>query len=228
MFRIEILFENIIMKRFYFIVVLLLVLLNSPSTLSQGFSHTIHINSLSSITSDAGDKPQSKVWNHGEYWWAALPTSTGTHLWRLDGSDWTNILQLSTTIGNADVKVNVDTTHILIVTDTTSILVSAEYVSGSPPSYKLWTTRDTAVTIPLDTLVETATIDIDGNGRMWLASDGQTSANTLHKILVRWSDSPYSDWNGPHILESGVKVDDICAVTAFDDDTGKKNWCYLV
>ncbi|MCH7724630.1 MAG: T9SS type A sorting domain-containing protein [Bacteroidetes bacterium] len=220
MFRIEIPFENIIRKRLYLIVILLSVLLNSPSTLSQGFSHTIQINSLSSIASDAGEKPQSKVWKHGGYWWAALPTSTGTHLWRLDGSDWTNILQLSTTIGNADVKVNVDTTHILIVTDATSILVSAEFVSGSPPSYALWSTRNTEVTIPLDTLVETATIDIDGNGRMWLASDGNNSVDTLHNILVRWSDSPYSVWNGPKVLESGVKTDDICAVTSFDGKIG--------
>jgi hypothetical protein len=42
----------------------------------------------------------------------------------LDGSNWTNILTLSDTVGNADVKVDEDTTHILIVTDTTSILVS--------------------------------------------------------------------------------------------------------
>jgi len=54
MFRIEIPFENIIRKRFYFIVILLLVLLNSPSTLSQGFSHNIQINPLSSLASDAG------------------------------------------------------------------------------------------------------------------------------------------------------------------------------
>jgi hypothetical protein len=135
-------------------------------------------------------------------------------------SSWTNILTLSDTVGNADVKVNGDTTHILIFADTTSILVSVEFVSGSPPSYALWSTRSSEVTIPLDSLVETATIDIDGEGRMWLASDGRTAADTLHKILVRWSDSPYDTWNGPHILESGVQKDDICAVTAFDGKIG--------
>jgi hypothetical protein len=76
------------------------------------------------------------------------------------------------------------------------------------------------VTILLDSLVETATIDIDGNGRMWLASDGRTAVDSLHKIMVRWSDSPYSTWNGPHILESGVNSDDICALTAFDGKVG--------
>jgi hypothetical protein len=138
----------------------------------------------------------------------------------LDGSNWTNILTLSDTVGNADVKVDGDTTHILIFKDTASILVSAEFVSGSPPSYVLWSTRSTELSIPLDTLVETATIDIDSEGRMWLASDGRTAVDTLYKILVRWSDSPYDTWNGPHILESDVKPDDICAVTAFDGKIG--------
>jgi hypothetical protein len=57
---------------------------------------------------------------------------------------------------------------------------------------------------------------------MWLASDGRTQADTLHKILVRWSASPYDIWNGPHVLESGVEKDDICAVTAFTDNGGAK------
>ena len=214
------LLNKIKLNKIPLLVILIILLVNSLDIIAQGISHTTHINSVSSLTSDAGEKPQSKVWKHGGYWWAVLPTSTGSNLWRLDGSDWTNILQLSTTVGNADVKVNGDTTHILIFADTTSVLVSAEFVSGSPPSYSLWSTRSTAVTIPLDTLVETATIDIDGNGRMWLASDGSTAVDTLHNILVRWSDSPYNTWNGPHILETGVNVDDICAVTAFDGKIG--------
>ncbi|MCZ6702547.1 MAG: LamG domain-containing protein, partial [Ignavibacteria bacterium] len=220
MFRIEFPFENIIRRRFYFIVILLLVLLNSPSTLSQGFSHNIQINPLSSLASDAGEKPQSKVWKHGGYWWAALPTSTGTNLWRLDGSDWTNILQLSTTIGNADVKVDGDTTHVLIFSESATVLISAEFVPGTPPTYILWSVRNAEISIPLDTLAETATIDIDGNGRMWLASDGNNSVDTLHNILVRWSDSPFSVWNGPKVLESGVNLDDICALTSFDGKIG--------
>ncbi|UCH66204.1 MAG: LamG domain-containing protein, partial [Ignavibacterium sp.] len=208
------------MSKTNFLILLIVFILSSSDIPGQGISHTTQINSLSSIASDAGDKPQSKVWKHGGYWWAALATSTGTHLWRLDGSDWTNVLQLSTFIGKADVKVDGDTTHILIVEDTTSILVSVEFDDDSPPTYDLWSTRNTEVTIPLDSLVETATIDIDGNGRMWLASDGRTEADTLHRIVVRWSDSPYSSWNGPHILESNVKKDDICAVTAFDGKIG--------
>ena len=213
-------FNNIKFTKIQFLSILICLLLNTGIILGQGFSHTTQINNLEPISSDAGDKPQSKVWNHGGYWWAAFSTPIGTHLWRLDGTNWTNILQLSTTIGTADVKVNGDTTHILIVEDTSSVLVSVEFVPGSPPTYMLWTTRSTEVTIQLDSLMETATIDIDGNGRMWLASDGRAVVDTLHEILVRWSDSPYNTWNGPHVLETGVKTDDICAVTAFDGKIG--------
>jgi len=66
--------------------------------------------------------------------------------------------------------------------------------------------------------VETATIDIDSNNRMWLAYVVSSGVN------VQWSDSsPYDSWNGPLVLESGLVGGDICAVTAFnDDDDGEK------
>jgi hypothetical protein len=63
--------------------------------------------------------------------------------------------------------------------------------------------------VTLDPGVETATIDIDVSGRMWLASDGDTAIN------VRWSGSPYSEWSAPIALAEGVNEDDICVVTAF-------------
>ena len=103
------------MMKILYLVILIILLVNSPDIISQGISHTTHLNSVSSLTSNAGQKPQSKVWKHGGYWWAALPTATGTHIWRLDGSDWTDVQQISTLSGNADVKVDGDTTHILIL-----------------------------------------------------------------------------------------------------------------
>jgi len=48
--------------------------------------------------------------------------------------------------------------------------------------------------------VETATIDIDSNGRMWLAYEKSNDIN------VQWSNSPYDSWSGPLVLESGVGI----------------------
>ena len=60
----------------------------------------------------------------------------------------------------------------------------------------------------LDAGVETATIDIDGNGGCGWRNAGTT------EVYVRWSDSPYSSWSSPITIATGIADDDICAVTA--------------
>jgi hypothetical protein len=166
-----------------------------------------------SISANTGEKPQSKIWTYDGNWWAVMPYSTGTKLWRLDGTTWTNVLHLSNSANTfADTKVIGNITHILLYRGTTSELVSVEYVP-STHTYKLWTVRSTTVTINLDAGVETATIDIDSYGRMWLASDASTTVN------VRWSDSPYSSWSSAITIASGISTDDISVITAMP--TGK-------
>jgi len=203
------------------IILAILYIFSSPSIYAQDFIEVLTTNTIPSpATSEY--KPQSKVWKHGDYWWAVIPVDTngsdpaGTWLWRLDGTNWSKILLLSSeTDRHADVKVFNDTTHMILqhqygLSPRNAILVSIQFVSGSPPTYEFWDSRPEAVTIPLDGGLENATIDIDSQERMWLASDDGTNIN------VRWSDPPYSSWNGPHTIGTGVDTDDICAVTAFD------------
>ncbi len=181
--------------------------------MAQEFSSLTPLEQLA-VTATTGEKPQSKVWTHDGYWWTVMPNSTGTKLFRLDGTSWTNVLSISSaTDAHADVQVAGNMVHILLFRGTSSELVSVEYVSASH-AYQMWTTRPTAVPITLDNGVETATIDIDSNGRMWLASDGTTSVN------VRWSDSPYSSWSSPINLAGNISLDDICDVIAFDGKVG--------
>src|SRR5690606_8335429 len=130
------------------------------------------------ISALTGEKPQSKVWTHDGKWWMVMPNSTGTHIFRLDGSTWTSVLNIDTsTSTQADCKVVGNVTHILLYKGASSSLVSVEYISNT---YQLWTSRPTTASISLDSGVETATIDIDGNGRMWLASDGTTDINVRY------------------------------------------------
>jgi hypothetical protein len=161
------------------------------------------------ISTNTGEKPQSKVWNYNGYYWAVLPNSTGTYLWRLDGTNWTNVLKLSdSTNSHADCKRVGNITHILLFQGFQGLsaqLVSVEYVSATN-TYQLWSARPSTVSITLDPGVETGVIDIDGRGRMWLASAGQSDIN------VRWSDAPYSSWSSRITIASGVADDDICDV----------------
>lgn len=164
-------------------------------------------------TASTGEKPQSKVWRHGGFWWSVLPNSSGTWLRRLDGATWTDQLLLSSaTNTTADVKSVGDVAHILLFRGTTSELASVEYVGGSN-TYQFWSSRPGLSTVTLDAGVETATIDVDSQGRMWLASDASTT------ILVRYSDPPYGTWSAPLTLATGVSTDDISAVTALPNGT---------
>ncbi|PWB67958.1 hypothetical protein C3F09_12555, partial [candidate division GN15 bacterium] len=179
----------------------------------QAFNSTTTLQSIS-VSAITGEKPQSKVWTYGGKWWAVMPNSSGTHLWRLDGTTWTSVLDLSAaTSSYADCKVAGSVTHILLYQGTSSSLVSVEYVPASS-TYQLWTTRPAPASITLDAGVETAVIDIDGNGRMWLASAGTT------EVYVRWSDSPYSTWSSPITVATGINDDDICTVVAFAGKIG--------
>ncbi|WP_191906879.1 LamG-like jellyroll fold domain-containing protein [Adhaeribacter soli] len=164
------------------------------------------------VTANTKDKPQSKVWSHKGKHWTVLSTESGINLYRLDGNTWTSVLQLATSdYGKADCKVVGDVTHILVFKGTSSRLFSVEYDSVRN-TYKPWRLNPKRVSIDLDKSVETSTIDIDGNGRMWLASDAYE--DELGKINVRWSDSPYTTWSAPVTLETGINKDDLCGIIA--------------
>jgi hypothetical protein len=158
------------------------------------------------------------VWTHDGAWWSVLSKATGSWLLKLEGTQWTEVLSLSaSTSAKADAKVDGDVVHILLFDGTSSELVSAEYVRGTG-TYQAWASRPTPSSVALDSGVEIATIDIDSQGRMWLASDASTTIN------VRYSDSPYSGWSSPITVATGVSTDDICVVTAMPNNTVGVLW----
>lgn len=180
----------------------------------QVFAQVIPLNPVK-VSRDTEEKPQSKVWQYACSNWAILPNSTGTHLWRLDGTTWTNVMTISTrTSSKADCKVVGNVVHVLLYRrNSTSYLISLEY-DFSAKNYKIWSKRPDATAMQLQGGNGTATIDVDAKGRMWLAN---TSSNN---VLVRWSDSPYVNWSDPVKLATGVSADDICAIVALPGKMG--------
>ena len=153
-------------------------------------------------TASTGEKPQSKVWTYNGAWYAVFPTNTsgassaGTWLWRLVGTTWTEQLKLSDrTDTKADVKVSGSLVHILLYADSNTQSITAEFISGA---YQLWITQPGLVNLSLPGS-EIATIDKDSTGKLWVAS--RTSAG---EVVVYHSNSPYSVWNGPIVLATGV------------------------
>lgn len=159
-------------------------------------------------TAKTGEKPQSKVWQHDGIWWSVLPDASGTWLRQLDGAQWTAILRLATSTSvKADVKVLGNLAHVLLFQGANSSLASLEYDTASQ-TYQFWSARPDLARITLHSSVETATIDIDSTGRMWLVSDG---SNTVE---ARYSDGSYSEWSSAITIASGISSDDISVVTA--------------
>jgi hypothetical protein len=179
---------------------------------------TITTQSLVSVqlntTTEA--KPQNKLWTANGKWWAVLADTSGTWVWRLDGTTWTKNFKLTDDTGAlADVRPtsNGNLVHVLIQTGQSMKLASIEYDAANT-NYKLWSTRPTIVSLGSKLGLETATIDVDGTGRLWIAYDGTTS------VYVRSSTGDYSTWSAEQEIASGIKTDDISTVTRLNGGIG--------
>jgi len=201
---------------------------------SQGFNGEVYtyqqvnnppvLNGFASITKLAplpikistAHKPQHKVWSYDNRWWSILSTSTGTNIYRLDGNSWTFILKVaSTTSSRADVRVVGNLVHLLLFRGASDVsyLASVEYESNSK-TYKMWSQRKSLVNFSMPGGVEVASLEVDGNQRLWIAYDDVTD------IYVQWSDAPYSSWSAPIKIASGLNSDDICAIAKLPGQIG--------
>ena len=117
-------------------------LLSGVPLFSEGVNYSL---SPIDATESSGEKPQSKVWQYDDQWWAVIPTGTGTGLWQLEQQTWNPVLQLSErTDVQADVKpLNVEA-HILLFGGTSSQLVSLEY-NDADSTYQPWSAYPSTV-----------------------------------------------------------------------------------
>ncbi len=176
-----------ILQKYTKYAVLYIFLFIIPMNIHAQFLDTVSVNEIFA-SETTGEKPQSKVWRHDANWWAVIPTSSGTHIYRLVGTTWVKGLELSTlTDYQADTKNAGGITYILLFNGTSSKLVTAQYDNVSKTH-----TVSATTTISLSG-IETISFDIDSNNRMWVAYE--TSTN----IKVRWSNPPYNNWTNPVI-----------------------------
>lgn len=153
------------------------------------------------------DKPQSKVWKYAGQWWCVLSATAGTKVYRLDGTTWTDILTLHAKSSKPDCRVVNDLVHVLLYKGAlnNSLLYSLKYDPVNNV-YALWNARPAGTNIVFPANSETSTMLVDGNGRMWVASDG------ISDMTVWWADAPYTSFSAPLTLATGAKDDDICAL----------------
>ena len=212
------------MKNFYIFICALLF--TAISGAQEGFTSITPLSNIS-VSSDTGEKPQSKVWQYDGKHWTVLSQGGSTYLWRLDGNFWTRLSQLAAFNSNADVKVVNNVVHILLYTGTEAHLVSRQYDPGNY-NYTTWSPRQGTQRIHLDDDAETATLDIDGTGRMWVIFNGDDDddgeedyiAPETDNIFYKYSDYPYNFWSSRSTLFSGVDADDIGAVISMPGKIG--------
>jgi len=156
------------------------------------------------ITSHTGMKPQSKLWQQDGIWWGCFADSTGTHIWQLDGDHWTRSFELtSDTLVRADVKAHDWGITVLLFSGVQSSVIQCAYFKES----KRYDLLDQTI-VTLDEGVETATIDSDGDGLLWIASDSENQVN------VRWKGPSDRAFSEPITLVDGISKDDICVITS--------------
>jgi hypothetical protein len=161
-----------------------------------------------SFSQDAGEKPQSKIFEYAGQWWSVMPNKQGTFLFRLDGSTWTPTQQISTSKKtHSDVKIVDDKAYVLLYEGTKSQFATLQY-DDVDNRFEPWSQQPNLVNIPLSKGVETATIEADSTGRLWIASDAKTT------IEVRNSDGLHTTWSAPITVASGIKSDDISTIIA--------------
>jgi len=198
---------------------LLCIILFSILFSTNSFSQFVDLISIIPDTANAntGEKPQSKVWKYNGVWWAVIPISGNTYLHYLDGNAWIRDIKLSNKSNvYADTKAVGDITYILLFDNDKE---EAEFVriqfSAGTGTYSIITGGPLSpILISLDAGVETATIDVDSNNKVWLASDEKIT-NSDSQINIRSSISPYTTWSLNTTLANNITTDDICAITAF-------------
>lgn len=159
-----------------------------------------------------GEKPQSKVFEYAGQWWSVMPSSGGTYVYRLDGTSWTQTQRITTNSSvHADVKLVGDLAHVLLFDGANTQLATLQY-DLADNRFEAWAARPQLVNLPLDSGVETATIEVDSTGRMWVASDVTST------VVVRYSDGLYTSWSAPITVASGIKSDDISTIIAMPNN----------
>lgn len=180
-----------------------------------GFSSISTLDPIPIGFTDTQHKPQAKTWSYAGKWWCAIPPAQGgTWIFRLDGTTWTPTLQLATSGSRTDCWVAGDLIHILMFKGSgVNSIVTMQYDTATN-TYKTWSKKPSPTNITLPDSVKTATLTVDGTGRMWVAADA------VNDIFVWWSDSPYNTWSPGINVATGISRDDICAVTKLQGKIG--------
>lgn len=166
------------------------------------------------------DKPQSKLWYDHGYWWAWLPTPTGSSVWQRTGAGWKELKSCKESLhglpGQADVLCHDGLVDAVLVGRQQLATARMEFddrsqqyhISRTPILWNLQSDEQ-AIASKKSPGTETATIAMDGAGQLWIAWDRD------HQMWVRAaSDRSGIQWSDPIVVGGPAATDDLCLLVA--------------
>ncbi|MEI6945614.1 heparin lyase I family protein [Paraflavisolibacter sp. H34] len=197
---------------------LLLLLLALETRAQAGFQTITRLNAVP-ISSGNGGPPQARVWTHAGLWWSVLPTQAGPRVYRLNGQTlaWEpQSLNLGTNTDiSADCRVKGDSVYVLLYRGANqNAQVYLLKFTGTT-----YTVQGQSASLKMPSGSKTATLALEANGRLWLATD------TKNSVQLWWSDpssAGYTRWNGPWTAASGLTDDDIGALVPLPPPAGSQ------
>lgn len=183
------------------------------------------------LSSPTGEKPESKLWYVGGYWWADLvnPEVQQHHIYRFDRDtyEWidTGVALDDRPTARSDVLWDAESERLYVVShvfSTNAAPTSAESNWGYLYRYRydaaiLQFLLDDGFPVPVTRgKSETLTIAKDSTNRLWVAYvEGR-------QVMFNYSDGDDRVWGEPRVLPTqnagALSVDDIAAIVSFGGD----------
>jgi hypothetical protein len=163
------------------------------------------------------DKPQSKLWFNDGMWWSIISNGTDVYFYKLiDGlferQTFTDAMVDADNGARADVLWNGANLFVLMYKSATVRLSKYSYNNVTKTYTRL---SGFPVTMSLVSGAESAVIEQDSTGKLWLAYEG---GNQIH---VLWSTNlAHTSWNTAGMVLASVDDDDIAAIVAFNNRIG--------
>lgn len=162
------------------------------------------------------DKPQSKLWFAQGTWWAWLPSTDGSAIWRRSEKGWRRQVGLDGALrglpGQADVWADGQEAAAVLVEKQRLAFVRLRFVAGAYVAVG----KPALFALSAEHKTETATLVRDESGRWWIAYDHG------RRMFVRASaDESGERWLEPFaISKEKTDTDDICSIAALPGGVG--------
>lgn len=194
----------------------------SVGSAAVGVPVTYMDHTYTSARPPSADKPQSKLWFHDGSWWALMVEAGGNRVYiheLLDNHTWRNTGTLVDGRGEAtgDALWSSSDNRLYVASRAPSVNLQINAFTYTPVARSWSTVPGHPVVVESGGSSESATIDQDTTGRLWVT---YTRAS---QVWVAHSDTSGGNWSAgftPGVADTSIAFDDLSALIAFNGKVG--------